>query len=148
MMTTTRAKSAWLTAAPDRRRRQIPISEEAIHKAVIDALHFLHAPGVVFYHVPNGGWRHPTTAGRFVRMGVRSGVPDITIHLPGGRTAFLELKAATGRLSPEQQRFMDQVAAIGCLTAVAYAIDEALEILRRWGAVRSPVNREVDVTHQ
>src|SRR4051794_32732400 len=138
------ARSIAVTA--DRRRRQLPVSEDQIHKAVIDALTFLHAPGVVFYHVPNGGWRHPSTAGRFARMGVRSGVPDIVLHLPGGRTAFLELKAATGRLSPEQRRFLEQVSAIGCLTAVAYGVDQALEVLRGWGALRRPTGARHEQT--
>ena len=85
-----------------------------------------------------GGWRQPTTAARFTRLGIRAGVPDIVLHLGGGLTAFLELKAASG-LSPEHQRFMRDVEAIGCLTAVAYGVDQALEILREWNTIRRPV---------
>jgi hypothetical protein len=63
-------------------------------------------------------------------------VPDIVLHLPGGQTCFLELKAPGGRLSPEQKRFMEQVTAIGCLTPVAFGVDEAVAALRVWGAIR------------
>lgn len=69
-------------------------------------------------------------------MGIRAGVADINILLPGPRIAFLELKTAKGRLSLEQRAFRDDVERLGCAYAMARSVDEALATLKGWGAVR------------
>jgi hypothetical protein len=46
-------------------------------------------------------------------MGVRPGVADFAPVLPGGRSAFLELKSAKGRLSPAQREFRAACLAAG-----------------------------------
>jgi hypothetical protein len=56
--------------------------------------------------------------------------------LPGGRAAYLELKSRKGRLSPAQLEFRAACLAAGALYAVARSTDEAIEVLRSWGAVR------------
>jgi hypothetical protein len=69
-------------------------------------------------------------------MGVRRGVADICLVLPGGAAAFLELKAPGGVLSPEQLLFQQSCEWAGAPYAVARSLDEAVEILRDWGALR------------
>lgn len=55
------------------------------------------------YHVGNGGFRTPVEASILKSMGVTAGVPDIVIHLNGGKSIFVELKAKKGKLSDNQE---------------------------------------------
>ena len=68
-------------------------------------------------------------------MGTRPGVADFPLVLPGGRAAFLELKRAKGRLSPAQLEFRSACLTAGAVYEVARSTDEAIEVLRSWGAV-------------
>lgn len=110
--------------------------EQAVHEGVVQLLRFTAAPGTVWYHPANGEARTAVTGARLKRMGVRPGVADLALVLPGGRAAFLELKSSTGRQSPSQREFEAEVIAAGSLYAVASSVDGAREILREWGAVR------------
>lgn len=63
----------------------------------------------LLYHVPNGGRRSASEAGRFKAEGVRAGVPDIC--LPVARYPwhglYIELKRRKGgRLSDEQTKWL------------------------------------------
>lgn len=117
-----------------------PVSERAIHKAVCDALSLLARRGVVWFHVAN---ERPTTAregATLKRMGVRAGVADFVVVLPGSlgpHIGFMELKSKTGRLSAEQKLFRDDVTRLGCLYALPRTVDQALHALQMWGAIRS-----------
>jgi hypothetical protein len=54
----------------------------------------------------------------------RAGVPDRMIVLPGGVTFFVELKSATGRLTPLQFREHDRLRTLGCYVFVVRAIED------------------------
>lgn len=110
--------------------------EQELQRAVVELLGYAAAPGVIWYAVPNGGWRSKSEAAIFAGLGVKPGVADFALVLPGGQAAFLELKSAKGRLSPAQEAFAESCATAGALWAVARDIDEAIEALRGWGAVR------------
>ncbi|MCX5581467.1 VRR-NUC domain-containing protein [Kaistia terrae] len=114
-----------------------PVSEESIQRAVIQHLKLTAAPGVVYFHCPNGEARSKATGARLKAMGVRRGVADICLVLPSGRSAFLELKSAKGRPSDEQKAFAADVSKSGALYAVAASIDQALQILIEWGALNA-----------
>ena len=47
------------------------------------------------------------------RMGLRPGAPDLTVIFADGRTAWVELKSATGSLEPEQKAWRDRLQALG-----------------------------------
>ncbi len=51
------------------------------------------------------------------------GVYDRVVVLPDGRIWFVELKAPTGRLSKLQEKFRDDVTALGAKNAVLYSKD-------------------------
>lgn len=112
------------------------VSEEAIQRAVIQHLKLMATPGVVYFHCPNGEARSKATGARLKAMGVRRGVADLCIVLPSGRSAFLELKSAKGRQSDDQKVFAADVSKTDALYAIASSIDEALQILTDWGALR------------
>lgn len=119
--------------------------EHNIHIGVAQLLKLNAAPGVVWFHPPNGEYRSPRTAGKLAAMGIRAGVADFCLLIPCKITqfyqvaqpAFLELKRPGGRLSVAQEQFRDDVTAIGCLWALAYSTDQAADFLRQWGALRS-----------
>jgi hypothetical protein len=105
---------------------------------VTQLLKFNAAKGVIFYAVPNGEYRSKRTLAKLKGMGVRAGVADIALVLPGGKAAFLELKSLRGYPSPAQRVFRADVEATGALYAIARTREEATLILAEWGALRVP----------
>lgn len=110
--------------------------EDQIQAAVVLHLTVRALPGVVWFHVPNGGSRTAAEAGRFKALGVKAGVPDI-LALRAGQLFALELKAQGGRVSDAQRDTLAALNAAGAHTAVAWGLDDALEILERWGVLRA-----------
>jgi hypothetical protein len=106
----------------------------------------LAQPGVLWTHFPSGESRDARTGAKLKHMGLQPGWPDFIIIVPGlpfsvSRICFLELKTIRGRLSPSQQEFRDNAVNIGCLHSVARSVDEAIEVLSRWGAIRRAESR-------
>jgi hypothetical protein len=122
-------------------------SEFQIHCGVADALRMLARPGVLWSHFPSGESRDARTGAKLKHMGLQPGWPDFIIIVPGddpwaaSHICFLELKTIRGRLSPSQQEFRDNAVAVGCLHSVARSVDEAVEVLSRWGAIRRAESR-------
>lgn len=106
--------------------------EQQIHKAVIAHLKQRGAPGLVWFHPPNGGSRRPKEAAILKGLGVRPGVSDL-ILLHKGHAYALELKAPGGRVSKAQDEFIMDWNGAGGLAFVADDIDRALRILEGWG---------------
>ena len=119
-------------ARPGARRNE----EEQIQAAVVLHLTVRAVSGAVWWHTPNGGFRNAAEAGRFKALGVKAGVPDI-LALRAGRLYALELKAPGGRLSDAQHDMLAALKAAGAETAVAWGLDDALEVLERWGVIRA-----------
>lgn len=113
--------------------RLIP-SEHAVQVALIDWTKMMEAryPELsLLYAVPNGGFRSPSVAKTLQLEGVKSGVPDLC--LPVARSGYyglyMELKAADGRLSANQHRWLSNLTAQGYAAVVAYSFDQAREFL-------------------
>jgi hypothetical protein len=105
--------------------------EQQIQRAVVDYLRLLENLGeLFFYHCPNGGWRSKAEAGIFKSLGVRAGVPDLVLLFPGGRTAFIEIKAPGGRLSASQKAFKNAAEYFGFPFAECRAVDEVERFVR------------------
>lgn len=116
--------------------------EQEIHKAVAAHLRQRGAPGVLWWHSPNGahyGKRNRKGAaiqGAIMKgLGVRAGVSDI-VALHKGMFYALELKAPGGRPTEAQLEFISDVRANGGFTCVAEGLNEALGALEMWGLVR------------
>ena len=105
--------------------------EQAIQRAVVEYLKLMENLGeLTFFHVPNGGRRTRTEARIFKGLGVRAGVPDLVLMFPDGRTAFIEVKAATGRLSAKQKEFKNTAEYFGFPYAECRAVDEVERFVR------------------
>ena len=110
--------------------------EDSLHHAVVQLLKLTAAAGVIYYHPANEGTKSAIRGARLKRKGVLAGVADLALILPGGRAAFLELKAPkTGRLNENQKAFREACEATGAPYAVATTLDEAQAVLTSWGAL-------------
>lgn len=117
-------------------RRQKPLSEDQIHRAVVQHLKARACRGVVYFHPANGGQRNKTESARFVGLGVKAGVPDIII-IASGRTFGLELKADKGRVTPIQKAVHEEMRAAGAMVEVSWGLDDALAQLTEWGVLHA-----------
>jgi hypothetical protein len=105
--------------------------EQQIHKGIVQLIRAKH-PRLLFFHVPNGGARSATEGAIFKSLGVLAGVPDLVFIIPGGKVAFMEVKAAKGAITDSQHAFAEAAVAAGAAWAVVRSIDEADRILSRW----------------
>lgn len=70
-----------------------------------------------------------TPDGRTQRFGLCVGSSDLIGIGPGGRFLALEVKTERGRVSPEQQRFIDLVNARGGIGAVVRSPEQARAVV-------------------
>lgn len=117
-------------------RRQKSLSEDQIHRAVVQHLKARARKGTVYFHPANGGQRNKTEAARFVGLGVKAGVPDLII-LSRGKTFGLELKVEKGRVTPIQKSVHEEMRAAGATVEVAFGLDDALAQLVEWGIIHA-----------
>lgn len=115
-----------------------PAAELQIHCAIVELLRVKALPSLIWFHVPNGEKRDKRTAAKLERMGVLAGVPDIAFVFRNGEAAFIEVKRAGGRLSPQQIAFLSRCRDNGINHAVVSSVDEAAEVLWHWGALKGP----------
>lgn len=123
-------------ARPSRgKRRNGP--EQQLQRAVCHHLRLCGVPGLVWFHVPNGGKRNKIEGAIFKGLGVKAGVSDL-ILLHEGRCFALELKAKSGmKLTKAQVEFQQSFRAAGGYATWATSIDEALTMLGGWGLLRT-----------
>lgn len=99
------------------------------------------APGLMWWHVPNGGYRNPREAKKLKDMGVLPGVADLCFLLPGGLSGFIELKVGKNPQTQSQKDFALAAIANGAAYAVCRSLAEVDATLRAWGVpmrARSP----------
>ncbi len=101
------------------------------------ALAQILVPGVMWFHVPNGGLRNKIVAAKMKSMGVRAGVWDCYFAWQDSagisRTGWIELKVGKNTLTDKQETFRDQVEALGHQHGVAHSVDGVLALLLSWG---------------
>ena len=111
-------------------------SEEDLHRAIVGMIAVEASPGVIAFHVPNGGRRGKAEAGRLKGMGTLAGVPDLIV-IADCRVFGIEIKTEKGRLSKEQKNMRRRFARAGVEYEVARSVQEARAILQRWGVIES-----------
>lgn len=106
--------------------------EQAIFAAWADTVAPLRWGGFdkVWCHPANEGARTPRYGAALKRAGLKRGVPDILIFVPVGKYHGLaiELKTARGRLTPEQQGWLDRLNNNDYLARVCYSGAEAIAL--------------------
>jgi hypothetical protein len=66
---------------------------------------------------------------RRLKTGLPTGFSDLFGVAAGGRAVFIEVKSPTGKPSPEQENFLQQMARLGANTGVARGPLEAEKII-------------------
>lgn len=128
---------ALLSGAVGARSASRATPEDDLHRACIEwvELSCLRHPILKWMkHTPNGGKRPKGEAGKLKAMGVKKGYPDIDLPLSHGawKGLAIELKSPTGRVSPDQQEWLDRLAADGWLVGVARTLDEFIAITNQY----------------
>lgn len=106
-----------------------------MQRTVVQHLRTRGAPGLVYFHVPNGGYRTPVEGAMFKAMGVRAGVSDLLLF-HDNKFIALELKAKGGRATEAQLAFLSDFSAAGGYVAVCDDLETALETLEGLGLIR------------
>lgn len=89
----------------------------------------------LMYHIPNGGSRSKSEAGRFRAEGVKAGVPDICLPVARGgyHGLYIELKRVKGgRVSTAQQGWIAALRDQGYCACVCKGWDEAAHIIKAY----------------
>lgn len=115
--------------------------EHKIQVALCDYLALALRPELHFFAIPNQSNRHIQNAAKMKAEGVRAGSPDICVMLAEGRVGWLEMKAPDGSLSPAQKWFRDTALRLGHHWALARSVEEALEHLTQWDALKPAFRR-------
>jgi hypothetical protein len=88
-------------------------------------------PGVIGFHVPNGGTRSAIEGARLKQSGVLAGVPDWCMLW--GRLHCIEFKRPGGALSPAQIALHPQLIAAGAWVVTVDSLEAAKAQTREWG---------------
>ncbi len=85
----------------------------------------------LLFHVPNGGYRSTTTAGRMKAEGVKPGVPDLCLPVArqGYHGLFIEMKAGRNKPTAYQMQWLENLSNQGYLAVVCHGWEEATKIL-------------------
>lgn len=73
-----------------------------------------------------------TKDGRYFQTGVPPGFSDLFgFRKSDGRAVFIEVKTKTGRISIEQQNFLEAMQSSGAIAGVCRSTEEAIELVTR-----------------
>ena len=122
------------------------ISEHKIQVSLLELLKYAARPDIFYFAIPNQSNRHIRNAMKMKAEGVRSGVPDLCFMFPKGRVAWLEMKKQGGSLSDNQKQFRDVCKILGHDWGTAKSVDEALELLTKWDALKPAYRRQFFTT--
>ena len=125
-----------VSKTPTKHKRAKP--EADIQRTIVSALRFVLPSGAIVHHAANEVTQAGVAGARrqaiLVGMGVTPGFADLIV-LAQGKVLFLEVKSATGSLSPAQEAFRDAVQVQGFPWALVRSIEDALGALSEAGMV-------------
>jgi len=114
--------------------------EQALQRAVVEYLAILERQGrLMFYAIPNGGKRSRVEAAIFKGQGVRAGMPDIGLVLPGGKAAFIELKSPGRPVTKNQVHTIFRLQDHRALCAICDSLEAVQGTLDAW---LGPIDRQ------
>lgn len=88
----------------------------------------------LLFAIPNGGYRHRTTAVRMKRTGVVAGVYDLFLSVPSGgyNGLYIENKVGYNKLTISQMKFGEAVKKKGYAVAVCKTMDGFIEVVEQY----------------
>lgn len=121
--------------------------EEQLQKALVRHLTLrLEQPSLFWATTNQRGTRKPWEQAILKALGMRAGIPDLFVLLPGSKLIGLECKAppalgkrgqlskAKPRLNDAQAEVLPQLAALGVPTIIVRDVDDAIAALSTMGA--------------
>lgn len=117
-------------------------SEEEEQKNVIDwaeKLVYIYPALKLLFHIPNGGKRNKSEAGRFKAMGVKAGVPDLFLPVPRGNFhgLWVEMKRVkNSKISPNQEWWIKALRSLGYSAEIAYGAEQAKLLIQAYLELR------------
>ena len=87
------------------------------------------------FAIPNGGYRHKSTAANMKAEGLKAGVCDVFLAWPnkGFHGLFIEMKRLVGgRLSDEQKAWAERLLAAGYQVKVCKGFEEAKQSIEEY----------------
>jgi len=103
------------------------LSSEHLEQSYFVAWFRQNYPDFWIFAIPNGGMREKMIAAKLKTEGVSSGVPDL--YIPALKI-WIEMKSATGKLSPVQKQWIEYLRNLGDTVLVAYGNLAAQEMIR------------------
>jgi hypothetical protein len=84
----------------------------------------------VAFKIPNEGQRSWQMGACMKLEGLKSGVPDVFIAFPSGKSPglFIEFKAGKNKLTEKQKDMIEKLLAQGYCCYVCYSMDEAIKV--------------------
>ena len=88
----------------------------------------------LLYHIPNEGKRGRKAAGALKALGVKKGVPDICLPVRRGMygALYIELKAKDGKVSKDQERWLNMLSTGGNVVCICYGGDSAIRVIEKY----------------
>jgi hypothetical protein len=116
-------------------REETRIQEEFFRKVPIL---LPNLPEKLLFAVPNGGSRNKAEAASLKRQGVKAGVADVILQMPGSGYGSLaiEFKAKTGRQSPSQIEFQKQTEKAGNKYVICKSAFDAIKAIMEYLNIR------------
>ena len=99
---------------------------------------WLQVKGVEWWRMPIGPVIHHLGGRAFWKPSPLKGFPDLCGVLTKTHRGVLwaiELKSASGKVSPEQATWIVRLQQAGCAVTVARSVEDVAELMRRWGEV-------------
>lgn len=88
------------------------------------------SPYCVIFRMNAGKVRTPD--GRFFQTGVPKGFPDLFgFRKSDAKAVFIEVKTKSGRVSPEQKHFLEQMQKTGAIAGVCRSVEDALNLIKK-----------------
>lgn len=95
--------------------------------------HLLQHSGLVHWRVTNGAVLHSIGKKTFMKKSEIAGFPDWAGVTPGGIFWALELKSASGRVSPEQMSWMEKLTKTHAIVGIARKPEDVLDFIEICG---------------
>jgi hypothetical protein len=111
--------------------------EHKLQCQIVDLLEQARAKDVHFWSSANGLFSNPITVRRAKAAGLRPGVADLSIVVPGSGLHQLEVKIKGGSQSADQRQHQINCIATGTPYHIVYDFDQAKAVLTDIGALRS-----------
>jgi hypothetical protein len=120
-----------------KRVRKLPLALEfETQCAVVKTFEVSRVKGWIMTAFPAGELRDKATAGRLKAMGLKPGFFDLLLIDSAGQHYWLEMKRGNAPLNDDQQWFEGAMIERGIPHAIARSYEQAIAVLKAWGAVR------------